>query len=152
MKIYEEGVPKLSQNYLNFKQDAGLAKEIATAINGEYSAIACYEKLIEMAPTEKERERINEIRNDEIRHFHLFCAIYTLITGNPAQPFVTEQCPSEYSAGLRFAIEDEQKTVDFYHEIADKATIPYIRQQFRRVAADEQNHAVWFLYMAMNRS
>lgn len=40
MKIYEEGVPKLSQNYLNFKQDAGLAKEIATAINGEYSAIA----------------------------------------------------------------------------------------------------------------
>ena len=96
----------------------------------------------------KKRKNYNEIRNDEIKHFHKFCAIYSLITDQPAEPEIIEQCPNQYDEGLKFAIEDEQKTVDFYHEIADRANHPYIQQQFRRVAADEQNHAVWFLYMA----
>ncbi|MGY3415598.1 rubrerythrin [Bacillus mycoides] len=42
--------------------------------------------------------------------------------------------------------QDEQRTVDFYLEIADKTTNQQVKETFRRAAADEQNHAVWFLY------
>ena len=48
--------------------------------------------------------------------------------------------------GLEFALQDEQTTVDFYMEVADGASDPTIKEVFRRAAADEQNHAVWFLY------
>lgn len=132
---------------MNLTQDKGLIQNITRAINGEYSAIACYEKLINMASTEKEKERIKEIRNDEIRHFHEFSAIYTLIMNQQPRPQITEQCPNDYANGLRFAFEDEQNTVDFYYEIADEAISPFIKQKFQRAAADEQHHAVWFLSM-----
>ncbi|MFC7373542.1 ferritin-like domain-containing protein [Fictibacillus iocasae] len=127
-------------------QDAGLAAEIEKALNGEYSAIACYEQLAQLAPTAGERERILEIRSDEIKHYQVFNDIYTQLTGRQHQPQMTEKCATVYKKGLEASIEDEQKTVDFYMEIADKAQNPYIKQQFERAAADEQNHAVWFLY------
>ncbi|VEF49481.1 ferritin/ribonucleotide reductase-like protein [Bacillus freudenreichii] len=132
---------------MNFSIDKKLEKDIAKAVNGEYSAIACYGKLIEMAPTEKEKQIIRKIRNDEVRHFHQFSAIYMLVMNKQPEPQIIEQCPNKYKDGLRFAFEDEQHTVDFYHEIADRAQHPNIRHLFRRAAADEQNHAVWFLSM-----
>ncbi|WP_248924176.1 ferritin-like domain-containing protein [Paenibacillus hamazuiensis] len=130
-----------------YAADAGLVADIVKAINGEYSAIACYEGLSALAPGEEERNRILEIRQDEIGHFRVFNEIYYMLTGKRHEPQMTESCPSEYRAGVMFAFKDEQETVDFYHEIADKAHHPYIKEQFRRAAADEQNHAVWFLFL-----
>lgn len=124
-----------------------MIKEIAKAVNGEYSAIQCYTKLIEMAPTEKEKSIIREIRQDEMRHFHELSALFMLIANRQPVPEISEKCPGEYREGLRFAFEDEQETVDFYHEIGDRANHPFVREVFRRAAADEQNHAVWFLSM-----
>ncbi|GAA0370551.1 ferritin-like domain-containing protein [Bacillus horti] len=120
--------------------------DVAKAINGEYSAISCYEQLAKLAPNAEEREQILEIRNDEIKHFHTFSHIYTSLSGRQPTPHISEPCPSEYVAGLNFAIKDEQNTVDFYLEISDKATDPFVKEAFKRAAADEQNHAVWFLY------
>ena len=130
---------------MNMSVDENLVKEIGKAINGEYSAISCYTKLMEKAPTKKEKNTISEIRDDEIRHFHEFSALYMLMANRQPEPKINEQCPDDYRAGLRFAFEDEQHTVDFYHEIADRAQHPYVQHLFRRAAADEQNHAVWFL-------
>lgn len=135
------------QPYIDFSIDRKLEKNIARAISGEYSAIACYGKLMETAPTEREKKIIREIRNDEVRHFHEFSAIYMLLMNKQPDPKITEKCPDQYSDGLRFAFEDEQHTVDFYHDIAASAQHPYTQKLFRRAAADEQNHAVWFLSM-----
>ncbi|MGQ0518063.1 ferritin-like domain-containing protein, partial [Bacillus sp. D-CC] len=55
-----------------------------------------------------------------------------------------EECPNTYLQGLEFAIQDEQKTVDFYLEIADETSDTHLKELLRRIAADEQNHAVWF--------
>ena len=123
-----------------------LTQNISKAINGQYSAIACYTKLAEIAPSEEERKQILEIRKDEINHYQVFCQIYFAITGNQPNPQITEACPTSYTDGLQFAFKDEQNTVDFYLDIAEKAEDPYIREKFKRAAADEQNHAVWFLY------
>lgn len=120
--------------------------DITRAINGQYTAIACYEQLIRQAPSEAEKQQIMEIREDEIRHYQTFCRLYSELTGRNPAPQITAPCPSQYIAGLHAAFKDEQETVDFYHGIADRAAAPYIRDPFRRAAFDEQNHAVWFLY------
>ncbi|WP_338022579.1 ferritin-like domain-containing protein [Bacillus nitratireducens] len=84
--------------------------------------------------------------NSGIKHFHQFVQIYTLLTSKNPQPQITEVCPTLYLNGLEFAIQDAQRSVDFHLEIADEATDQQIKEVFRRVAADEQNHTVWFLY------
>jgi rubrerythrin len=123
-----------------------LTQDILKAINGQYSAIACYTRLAEIAPNEEERKQILEIRKDEIAHYQTFTQIYIALTGSQPTPQITEACPPNYMDGLQFALKDEQETVDFYLDIADKAQDPYIKKSFKRAAADEQNHAVWFLY------
>ncbi|MDN4593229.1 ferritin-like domain-containing protein [Polycladomyces subterraneus] len=130
-------------------EDPGLIQDIAKAINGQYSAIACYEKLARLAPTEEERRQIMEIRQDETNHYREFYQIYVRLTGQQPQ-IAVEPCPDDYKEGLEFALKDEQNTVDFYLEIADKARDPAIKKAFTRAAQDEQNHAVWFLYFWTN--
>lgn len=120
--------------------------DITKAINGEYSAIICYEQLARLAPNEEARKQILEIRQDEIRHYQSFTHIYTSLTGKPFTPQIIEQCEDNYTAGLRASFKDEQETTDFYLEIADKTTDPSIKETFRRASSDEQNHAVWFLF------
>ncbi|TGA97027.1 rubrerythrin family protein [Sporolactobacillus shoreae] len=123
-----------------------LIERLRTAITGEYNAIHCYEVLMNQARTDHERRRISEIRGDEMHHFQVFSSLYQQMTGETYQPQQTEACPNTYMEGLRHAIEDEQNTVDFYMETGDMATNEQIKSIFYRIAKDEQNHAVWFLY------
>lgn len=134
------------QDYWRNTNNALLVADIQKAINGEYSAVQCYEKLAQMAPTDSEREQILEIRNDEIRHLEEFSRIYLNLTGRQPQPEMSEACAETYLEGIEASFKDEQETVDFYLDIADKAKDITIKKAFRRAAADEQNHAVWFLF------
>lgn len=143
-----EGVQMYDYLYYNHFLDRGaptFLPNLEKAINGEYSAINCYEKLIKLAGSVDEQRRIMEIRQDEIKHYQQFMQMYKSLTGHDFQPKVTEKCPDTYVAGLEFALKDEQETVDFYLGISDSAT-PTAKEVFRRAALDEQNHAVWFLY------
>ncbi|MEH6944261.1 ferritin-like domain-containing protein [Bacillus sp. JJ722] len=140
MYIYTDGF----QSYL--RQTNKLIANIEKAINGEFSAINCYAHLAKIAPNEQERKQILEIRKDEKKHFKEFSQIYFNLTGMQPQPKITEDCPKQYIEGLEFALKDEQETVDFYLSISDDSNNAYIKETFRRAAADEQNHAVWFLY------
>jgi len=124
----------------------GLLQHVEKAIDGEYSAISCYQQLVHLAPSKKEKNIIAEIRQDELKHFHTFSHIYTQLTGQKYTPKITESCPNNYKAGLNFAFLDEQHTVDFYLDTAAKAPTDYIKDAFTKAAMDEQNHAVWFLY------
>ncbi|MGP4082736.1 ferritin-like domain-containing protein [Pseudalkalibacillus sp. R45] len=133
------------QMYRQPMESTSLIEDLRKAINGEYSAIQCYEKLAKNAPTKAEREQILEIRQDEINHFQTFSQIYVSLTGQQPKPEITEECPDDYRKGVRASFVDEQETTDFYLDIADKARTPYIRHVFKRASADEQNHAVWFL-------
>lgn len=137
-----------SVHYYNtmYRQNEKLITDIVKSINGEFSAIHCYAKLAHLTSKEKERKRILEIRQDEIKHFQQFGQIYTSLTGQQPQPKMIEACPDDYKNGLEYAMQDEQQTVDFYLNIADETTNPFIKEAYRRAAADEQNHAVWFLY------
>ncbi|MFJ6210129.1 ferritin-like domain-containing protein [Lysinibacillus sp. NPDC092081] len=144
-QYYYHYARQYNDNY-HMLNDAQLVNDIQKAINAEYSTIACYEKLAHMAPTEDEKNRILEIQKDEKRHFKEFSKIYTNLTGREPSYEIIDECPDNYRAGIEFAFKNEQETVDFYLEIADKANDPIIKERFRRAAADEQNHAVWFLF------
>jgi rubrerythrin len=139
--------------HTNFRNtfDVNLINDIQKAINGEYGAIECYDKLSKMAKTQVEKDQILEIRQDEIRHFEEFSRIYRDLTGRQPVAEIIEKCPDQYKEGVEFAFRDEQETVDFYLDIADKSQNPVIKETFRRAAADEQNHAVWFLYFLLNK-
>lgn len=132
--------------YFRIQNDQSLVKDVEKAINGEYSAIACYNKLADLAPTQQARQQIYEIRQDEIRHYEAFSNIYKQLTGKQPSPKITEPCPDQYMDGIEAAFVDEQKTTDFYYEIERKAQDLSIKETFRQAGADEQNHAVWFLY------
>jgi rubrerythrin len=137
--------------YGRFPANQAFLNDLAKAVNGEYSAIACYERLARLAPDEETRSRIMEIRQDEIRHYQQFARFYYQLSGRQPVPQMSDDCPDEYGAGLLFAFKDEQNTVDFYLDIADKAADPVMREAFRRAAADEQSHAVWFQHFIMQR-
>jgi rubrerythrin len=130
----------------DIRQTQKLVEKIQKAINGEYSAIQCYKKLANLAPNSKVRNQILEIRKDEINHFQQFTAIYSRLTGQQPTYKITEVCPETYRDALDFAFQDEQETVDFYLGIAEESQDSIIKEAFRNAAADEQNHAVWFLY------
>jgi len=129
--------------------DAGLIQDITKAINGEYSAIRCYEVLAKMAPTTEEKNRIMEIIRDEQRHLQEFSQIYVRLTGQQPTPQQIEECPKEYKKGLETSMKDEQMTAHFYNEISRKAKDQQIHDTFHHASHDEQNHAVWFLYYFM---
>jgi rubrerythrin len=128
------------------RQTQKLVEKIQKAINGEYSAIQCYKKLANLAPNSKVGNQILEIRKDEINHCQQFTAIYSKLTGQQPTYKITEVCPETYRDGLDFAFQDEQETVAFYLGIAEESQDSTIKEAFRNAAADEQNHAVWFLY------
>lgn len=97
-----------NQFRFNKSGDIQLLTEIAKAINGEYSAIICYEQVAKLAPTEEARKQILEIRQDEIRHYQTFSHIYVTLTGKQHTPQMIEQCKATYTEGLRASFKDEQ--------------------------------------------
>jgi rubrerythrin len=129
----------------NISNNKSIVRDLEKAINGEYSAIICYRLLSSQASDGKTKKIIDEIRKDEERHLNQFSHAYFQLTGKKAAPKQTEQCANTYIHGIQLAFEDEQETVDFYNEAADKAKLKNIKHIFRRAALDEQNHAVWFL-------
>ncbi len=140
--------PTLSQG----ADQKAFLNDLKKAINGEYSAIVCYEHIMQMAPTQEVKSRVSEIREDEIRHYNTFQYLYDTITGSPLKPEITEQCPTHYRSALHFAFQDEQITTDFYNQLSHTIQNQSWKQAFSRAARDEQNHAVWFLYFLMNAS
>jgi len=133
----------------NWGQRSVLSNQILKAINGEYAAIHCYGEIIQMAPSQKVREVVTEIRQDEIRHFETFSQMYQQLTGTQPQIQKQPSCPNSYVDAIKAAFIDEQETVDFYYGIASGTSDSTIQSAFKRAAADEQNHAVWFLYFLM---
>ncbi|QNK90357.1 ferritin-like domain-containing protein [Sporosarcina sp. resist] len=140
----------MNQSSMQSSPNKEVLNDISKAINGEYTAIYCYELLANQAPNNEIKKRILEISSDEIRHYETFWHLYISLTGKKTSPQITKQCPADYRSGVLAAFIDEQETVDFYHDISSNTDNPVIRDAFTRASADEQNHAVWFLYFMNN--
>ncbi|TMW70328.1 ferritin-like domain-containing protein [Alteribacter natronophilus] len=131
---------------LAFGINREMIRNIARSIDNEYTAVICYEGLMQMAPDEYSAYRIMRIREDNMRHYQAFSQIFTMVTGHQHQPQMTRECPQDFREGSRAAFIDEQENVEFYLRIAEEADIPFVRRSYRRASSDDQNSATWFLY------
>lgn len=137
--------PFLHSSY-SVQSESHILSDVAQSIQGQYEAIHYYSKLATLAPDARDQEQILEIRADEVKHYHTFRQLYRSLTGK--EPRVREgSLPKSFKEGVKYAIQDELKTVDFYLSISDKAKNPSIKEIYRRAALDEQQHASWFQFM-----
>lgn len=132
-------------DYYRQHQAPGLQQDLTKALQGESDAIQTYEKLASLAPNESIKKVITEIRKDEQRHYRFFAELLKQWYGLGFQP-IQSTLPTSFDSGVISSFIDEQETVDFYNDLAEKVTDPMVKQEIRRIAADEQNHAVWFLF------
>lgn len=124
-----------------------IVNDLMKTLNGEFQAICFYEYLANCAPNEVIRDRILEIRKDEMRHYAGFAYIYTCLTGmHPTPQLSDEPYPKTFQEGVHAAFIDEQQAVEFYHQVARETQDCFISNAYMQASFDEQNHAVWFLY------
>lgn len=152
MQQNQDGVSELLPYIFTHHREMELTSQqlnaaLTKAINGEHNAIVCYEQLAQIAPNDQIKNKILEIRKDEIRHYNAFLNFYQDIFGQQPNVSQVNNCPNQYRAGVESAFIDEQVTVDEYLSVADRISqYPDLKATFERAAKDEQNHAVWFLY------
>lgn len=133
----------------NFSRDLELSDDIAKAIIGETQAYYFYEKLADLAMNEHDRQIIQGIQQDEAKHYRWFTTILRQM-GEDLPQIPMGELPKDFEDGVKKAIEDELNAVEFYEDIADRATAPNIQRRFLHAAQDEQRHASLYINMLMN--
>ncbi|UJF33864.1 ferritin-like domain-containing protein [Paenibacillus hexagrammi] len=127
---------------------------ILQSIAGERNDELFYQELLQLAPTDKEKEVITGIRDDERKHRQMFRNIYTQLTG--MQPAVQEAMePAEhvadYVSGIEDALMGELKAFEKYRTIYLNIR-PEYRNMIFEIMTDEIKHASYYNWLyAKNR-
>lgn len=134
------------RQYKTLEQAITLIKQ---AIPDEKEDEMFYNCLISMAPAEDEKNIIESIRNDEIKHNKMFREIYKFFTGQdfPEVTDVEVKKPKSYVSGLKQALFGELGAVEKYRNI--RAGIPnrYYRDMVFEILTDEMKHADKYNYL-----
>ncbi|MGE7273325.1 ferritin family protein [Brevibacillus panacihumi] len=108
-----------------------------------------YDYLLSVAPSEKDKQIITGIRNDERKHNRWFRQIYTELTGQPPQEMPEReefQKPESYLDGIEKALMGELKAFEKYRVIYQN-----IPEQFRDtifvIMTDEMKHASYYNFL-----
>lgn len=122
---------------------------IKSSVSGEKEDEMFYDYLISVAPTDKQKDIIVAIRDDERKHNKMFRNIYKDITGKDVviekeEKFVE---PKSYIAGVEKALFGELSAVEKYRKIM--ADLPYTmyRDMLFEIITDEIKHAVKYNYI-----
>lgn len=134
------------RQYKTLEQALTLIKQ---AIPDEKEDEMFYNCLISMASTEDEKNIIESIRNDEIKHNKMFREIYKFFTGQnfPESPHMEVEKLKSYVGGLKKALFGELSAVEKYRNI--RAGIPnrYYRDMVFEILTDEMKHADKYNYL-----
>ena len=108
----------------------------------EIKAARKYRYLAEMAKCESDKELFLSLRADEKRHFRLLQEIYRDLTCccYPA-PRVRVKRPKNICTGIKKAICDEMKDVEFYESLANCLTEMQHKEIVLSILNDEREHA-----------
>ena len=127
---------------------------IQQALAGENEDRMFYSWLIENAPSDKDKEIIIGIRENEIGHFELFNQIYNEVSGMIPQQAPGEQFspPENYCVGLENAILDEQNAVQRYREILYAMQNRVHINMMTEIITDEIRHGILYNYLYAKNS
>ena len=116
---------------------------IREAIKGETQDRLFYQYLLDNAPALLDKEILEEIRDNEIKHAKLFRQLYFELTGKTIKPDenVSFEKPRTYCDGLRGALMGETSAVKKYRRIlAAMKNRKYINMMVE-IITDELRHA-----------
>lgn len=121
---------------------------IEEALAGEKEDEMFYKYLMSMAPG-KDKEIIDGIRQDEMKHFRLFKQLYRQLTGHrpPTAPEKQFKQPSSYCQGIRNAIMGELKAVTNYRQILFALKDPVHYNILTEIITDELRHATLYNFL-----
>lgn len=120
-----------------------IVSDLKKALQDEQEAMAHYTKLAAIAPSNWERAIILGIRRDENAHALTLAKWLTRLTGH--MHMVTElpePAITDFKAGVRSAIEDESKAIEFYGDLAHRAMYmnPELYYDIKNIQKDERLH------------
>lgn len=135
-----------------YMYDPGLQKAlqlIRRAVAGETKDKLFYEYLISLAPNQEEKDIIAGIRDDEMKHFKMFRAIYRDITGQNPMPLGEEtyEEPASYLEGVQQALFGELGAVEMYRKIYFGLITRKHRDMLFEIITDELRHAGMYNYI-----
>lgn len=122
---------------------------IKEALAGETEDRLFYEYLISTAPSNEDKNIIQGIRDNEIKHFGMFRQLYKDLTGQ-MPPSVTQEeftKPSSYCEGLKMAIMGEQSAVEKYRKILFVLTDRNQINKMVEIITDELRHGILYNYL-----
>ncbi|AEY67043.1 ferritin-like domain-containing protein [Clostridium sp. BNL1100] len=116
---------------------------IEQAIKGETQDRLFYQYLLDNAPALLDREIIEEIRNNEIKHAKMFRQLYFEHTGKTLKPDenVTFEKPRTYCDGLRGALMGETNAIKNYRRILAAMKNRKHINMLVEIITDELRHA-----------
>ncbi len=122
---------------------------IRKAVAGETADRKFYEYLISVAPTQREKEIIAGIRDDEMKHFDMFRKIYLDITGYYPQPIGEEEFeqPANYLEGIEKALFGELRAIEMYRQIYFGLRTRQHRDMLFEIITDEIRHSAMYNYL-----
>jgi rubrerythrin len=125
---------------------------IKEAVEGEAEDRMFYDYLIRNARSEKDREIITGIRDDEIKHAKMFRQLYYELTGHHIRPDtnVNFQRPKTYCDGLIRALMGEQNAVRKYRRILFAMKERRHINTLTEIITDEIRHATLYNLMINN--
>lgn len=126
---------------------------IAQSVGDEKEDEIFYEMLIKQAPTEKEKDIIRSIRDDEKKHNQILRKLYYEFTGQtlPADNFVKElNSNMDYKANLEKALFGELDAVVKYRKIMGTMPSGDSYTLIMSIMTDELRHASKYNFLIHN--
>lgn len=117
---------------------------IQSLINEKEQTIERYEQLTTIAPNDEIKDGIIKILFDEKRHLGQLQEMHENLTGKRFVSTPGKNFPKTFRQGLISAFKSELESAQNFMDLAGKVDDEFIKDLFKRVAFDEQNHALWF--------
>lgn len=133
---------------MNLTSDAHLMEDVSKAIILEVHAYNFYQRLIQLTTNEQFRQIILRIQHDEMRHYHWFTMILSMMGGQQPQ-IPPGELPRDFKEGVQKAIQNELEASSFYQDISSRATTHHVQMHFMHASHDEQRHAAWLQNILM---
>ena len=119
-----------------------IVEMLKSGITGEKQAVTRYQQLADLSLTTEQKQEINSIRKQEMRHYDILQEIYEDITGREYTPeTVRESMPANWCEGLKAAICDELKAAEEYSELACCLICMRHKEKIISIINDEKCHA-----------
>ena len=140
---------QFSENFL-YPQNLEVALALMQQeVADEYEDRMLYAFLIENAPSEEDRQLIEEIRDNEIDHFNLLRQLYFSITGRviPQQQNGEFTVPKTYCEGVKNALLSEDSAVQKYRRILYAMQPGVQTNVMLEILTDEIRHGNLYSYL-----